>query len=81
MSNGKYKSIEHRAVVDTERERLSLATFFSPGVKGRVGPLPEILEKNEARYKSASMEEYIKMLFSFKLEGKNILDHMKLSPA
>lgn len=78
MSNGKYKSIEHRAVVDTDRERLSLATFFSPGVKGRVEPLPEILEKSEARYKSASMEEYIKMLFSFKLEGKNILDHMKL---
>ncbi|KAM0934166.1 putative (S)-norcoclaurine synthase [Dioscorea sansibarensis] len=29
MSNGKYKSIEHRAVVNPERERLSIATFHS----------------------------------------------------
>ncbi|KAJ0918485.1 putative (S)-norcoclaurine synthase [Helianthus annuus] len=32
MSNGEYSSIEHRAVVDFEKERLSIAAFHSPGL-------------------------------------------------
>ncbi|KAJ0989978.1 hypothetical protein J5N97_008334 [Dioscorea zingiberensis] len=78
MSNGKYKSIEHRAVVNTERERMSIATFHNPRFDAKVGPLPETLEKNERYYKTISLHEYIRMIFSFKLEGKNILDYMKL---
>ncbi|MFS8027282.1 putative (S)-norcoclaurine synthase [Helianthus anomalus] len=31
MGNGEYSSIEHRAVVDFEKERLSIAAFHSPG--------------------------------------------------
>ncbi|KAH7659169.1 (S)-norcoclaurine synthase protein [Dioscorea alata] len=78
MSNGKYKSIEHRAIVNTDRERLSIATFHGPRVDAQVGPLPAAVEKNEPHYKTVSLQDYVRMLFSFKLEGKNILDHMKL---
>ncbi|RVW40671.1 S-norcoclaurine synthase 1 [Vitis vinifera] len=42
MSNGEYKSIEHRAVVDPEKERLSIAIFCSPGAGAIIGPLQSL---------------------------------------
>ncbi|KAJ0959976.1 hypothetical protein J5N97_000266 [Dioscorea zingiberensis] len=78
MSNGKYKSIEHRVMVNTEQERMSIATIHNPRFDAKVGPLPETLEKSEPYYKTISHHEYIRMLFSSKLEGKNLLDRMKL---
>ncbi|KAM0934160.1 putative (S)-norcoclaurine synthase [Dioscorea sansibarensis] len=78
MSNGKYKSIEHRAIVNTDWERMLIATFLSPIADAQVGPLPETVEKNKPQYNTISLHDYIRMVFSFKLEGKNILDHMKL---
>ncbi|XP_039142053.1 protein SRG1-like [Dioscorea cayenensis subsp. rotundata] len=51
MSNGKYKSIEHRAVVSPERERLSIVTFHSLRTDAQVGPLQaETQEKSEPFY-------------------------------
>lgn len=78
MSNGKYKSIEHWATVNTDWERMLIATFHSPIADAQVGPLPQTVEKNKPQYKTISLHDYIKIVFSFKLEGKNILDHMKL---
>lgn len=78
MSNGKYKSIEHRAIVNTDWERMSIATFHSPSADAQLGPLPEALEKNKPHCRTISFQDYVKMVFTLKLEGKNILDHMKL---
>ncbi|CBI33958.3 S-norcoclaurine synthase 1 [Vitis vinifera] len=78
MSNGEYKSIEHRAVVNPETERLSIAAFHSPSVETIIGPLPELVKENGAIYKSVSREEYYKFAFSRKLDGKSIISHMKL---
>ncbi|KAJ4826784.1 hypothetical protein Tsubulata_034771 [Turnera subulata] len=77
MSNGEYRSIEHRAVVNPEKERVSVAAFHSPGTKAIVGPLPDLVKKSTANYKSISHEEYIRLIFSKKLEGKSLIDHMK----
>ncbi|KAM3000838.1 hypothetical protein FF2_037202 [Malus domestica] len=78
MSNGEYKSIEHRAVVNTERERLSIAAFHSPNLRTAIGPLPDLVKDNAANYKTVSSEEYIKLVVTSKLDGKNLLEHMKL---
>ncbi|RVX00242.1 S-norcoclaurine synthase 1 [Vitis vinifera] len=78
MSNGEYKSIEHRAVVDPEKERLSIATFCSPGAGAIIGPLPELTKEKGAIYKSVSREEYIKFVLSRKLDGKSTINLMKL---
>ncbi|KAL6279747.1 hypothetical protein ACE6H2_016628 [Prunus campanulata] len=77
LSNGEYKSIEHRAVVNTERERLSIAGFHSPNTMTMIGPLPDLVKEKAANYKAISNEEYIRLVTS-KLDGKNLLDHMKL---
>lgn len=79
MSNGEYKSIEHRAVVNPEKERLSIAAFHSPNIRAMIGPLPDIVKKNAANYKTISNEEYIKLVVTSKLDGKSLLDHMRLN--
>jgi len=78
MSNGEYKSIEHRAVVNQEKERLSIAAFHSPILDAMVGPLPDLVKEKGAKYKSITNEEYLRLVITSKLDGKSFLDDMKL---
>ncbi|GMQ04427.1 hypothetical protein CsSME_00049850 [Camellia sinensis var. sinensis] len=69
LSNGEYSSIEHRAAVNTEKERLSIAGFHSPNLKAMVGPFPDLVnEENAAKYKTISHEDYVKLIISSKLD-------------
>lgn len=77
LSNGKYKSIEHRAIVSTDRERLSIAAFHSPNYDVQVGPLWELVNGSKC-YKSLSHENFMRLVISSKLDGKSLLGHMKL---
>ncbi|XP_077247205.1 S-norcoclaurine synthase 1-like [Tasmannia lanceolata] len=74
LSNGKYKSIEHRAVINT--------AFYSPAklapLDATIGPLIDLAKGGDAYYRSVSHEEYVKHIVSSKLDGKNPLDFMKL---
>lgn len=80
MSNGEYSSIEHRAVVNLEKERLSIAGFHSPSLETEIGPLLELLnkDKNGAKYKTFSHEDYVRMVITTKLDGKSLLDHIRI---
>ncbi|KAI9123612.1 hypothetical protein K1719_004912 [Acacia pycnantha] len=50
-SNDKYESVEHRAVVNSEKERISIPFFFFPARTVMVKPLEELVNKeNPARY-------------------------------
>ena len=79
LSNGKYKSAEHRATVNTEKERLSIAAFHGPDHDSMVGPLPELLKSGKEHYKTMSYGDYMKTFFSAKLEGRSLLESMKLN--
>ncbi|XP_058104214.1 S-norcoclaurine synthase 1-like [Magnolia sinica] len=78
LSNGIYRSIEHRAVINTEKERLSIAAFHSPAMSTAIGPLPDLTKDSEAYYKTVRREDYVKFILSNKLDGKSTLDAMKL---
>ncbi|XP_010919592.2 S-norcoclaurine synthase 1 [Elaeis guineensis] len=78
FSNGRYKSIEHRAVVSTEKERLSVAAFHSPNIDAMIGPLPELVRGSELNYMTVDHENFMKLFFSARLDGKSFLDRMKL---
>ncbi|KAM7493978.1 hypothetical protein LguiB_028587 [Lonicera macranthoides] len=82
MSNGEYSSIEHRAIVNLEKERLSIAGFHNPSFDTKIGPLLELLAKenneNGAKYRTLSHEDYMRMVISTKLDGKNLLDQIKI---
>ncbi|KAK2985050.1 hypothetical protein RJ640_016970 [Escallonia rubra] len=79
MSNGEYSSIEHRAVVNVEKERLSIAAFHSPNMEANFGPLPDLAAKKGAKYKTISVEDFLKLIVSRKLDGKSLLDHLRIT--
>ncbi|KAI3710072.1 hypothetical protein L2E82_39845 [Cichorium intybus] len=80
MSNGVYNSIEHRATVNRQRERISFAMFFNPKFEAQVGPAKTLLSKtgNPPLFKTLNMEQYLKDFFSRKLNGKTFLENMKI---
>ncbi|GLJ27817.1 hypothetical protein SUGI_0545920 [Cryptomeria japonica] len=71
ISNGIYKSIEHRAVTNMDRDRISIAMFCSPSVETEVGPAPELIDElHPCQYRRFIRADYVKNLYSGKLEGK-----------
>uniref|UniRef100_A0A0A9BFT8 Fe2OG dioxygenase domain-containing protein n=1 Tax=Arundo donax TaxID=35708 RepID=A0A0A9BFT8_ARUDO len=80
LTNGKYKSIEHRAVVNAREERVSIAAFHAAKFGETYEPLEEMVGEGAARYRTISVEDYVKLLLSSKLDGKNIMDAMKINP-
>ncbi|XP_068339771.1 protein SRG1-like [Pyrus communis] len=79
ITNGTYRSIEHHATVNSEKERLSVATFYSPRFGAEIGPASSLITKQTpAAYTRVAVEEYFKALFERKLNGKSFLDEMKI---
>lgn len=78
MSNGRYQSIEHRAVINPDKERISIAAFHGPRLDVPIGPIRELLGESEELYKTISSLDYVRLITSSKLEGKNTLEQMKL---
>ncbi|KAE9610562.1 hypothetical protein Lal_00029684 [Lupinus albus] len=79
MTNGIYQSIEHRTVVNSAKDRVSLATFYSPGMEVIIGPASSLVTpKAPARYKTISVLDYFKGFISKEVHGKSHLDHMKI---
>ncbi|KAL2475096.1 Protein SRG1 [Abeliophyllum distichum] len=79
VTNGIYRSIEHRATVNSKKERLSIATFFNPNMDGDLGPAPSLVTpETPAKFKTISFADYLKGLFSRELDGKSYLDSMRI---
>ncbi|KAM1001332.1 hypothetical protein ACFX15_007542 [Malus domestica] len=79
ITNGTYRSIEHRATVNSEKERLSIATFYNPRVDGEIGPASSLITKQTpAAFKRLSVEEYFKGFFERKLHEKSFLDELRI---
>ncbi|XP_074281176.1 codeine O-demethylase-like [Silene latifolia] len=58
MSNGILKSSVHRAVIDKEKERMSVAVPSSVAIDNEIGPLSELFDKDRPRlYKN--VDNYI----------------------
>ncbi|XP_027081078.1 S-norcoclaurine synthase 1-like [Coffea eugenioides] len=79
MSNGEYGSIEHRAVVDSHEERLSIAAFHGTNFTAKVGPLADLVKEIGAQYKTIETESLLRLYLSSKLDGKSLLDHMRIN--
>ncbi|MCO5582085.1 hypothetical protein L7F22_035976 [Adiantum nelumboides] len=64
LSNGKYKSIEHRAITNAEKPRISVACFFGPLNDAIIEPLSELTSENEpARYKAVKYDDYVRNFY------------------
>ena len=58
MSNGRYKSGEHRVTMDTVRTRLSWRVFAEPNLDHVVGPLAELVIDDAPKFKPYVYREY-----------------------
>uniref|UniRef100_A0A2P2K4E0 Fe2OG dioxygenase domain-containing protein n=1 Tax=Rhizophora mucronata TaxID=61149 RepID=A0A2P2K4E0_RHIMU len=61
LSNGKYRSVLHRSLVNKEKTRMSWAVFMAPPQNALVGPLPQILkdaQEDQPKYLARTFAEY-----------------------
>ncbi|XP_052179374.1 protein SRG1-like [Diospyros lotus] len=80
LSNGLYNSIEHRAIVNSTKERISIAVFFNAKFEAELGPSATLVSpENPPLFKRVGMGKYVKDFFSRKMEGKSFLDRMRMS--
>ncbi|GAB2287606.1 Protein srg1, variant 2 [Dionaea muscipula] len=79
ITNGTYRSIEHRAMINPSKERLSVAAFHSPRLDADIGPAKSLITpETPARFQRITMEDFFKGLFSRPLDGKSYLDLLRI---
>ncbi|CAN1795101.1 Feruloyl CoA ortho-hydroxylase F6H1-1 [Linum perenne] len=44
QSNGRYKSVHHRAVTTKNQSRVSLAMFYAPNLDAVIGPVEDLID-------------------------------------
>lgn len=60
MSNGRYKSVLHRATLNKERTRISIASLHSLALEKKVGPAPELVdEEHPLAYNEGSFRGFL----------------------
>ncbi|KAI3942665.1 hypothetical protein MKW92_036028 [Papaver armeniacum] len=79
MTNGIYRSVDHRAVVNSTKERLSIATFHDPKLESDIGPISSLVTpETPALFRRVWYEDIFKENLSRKLDGKSFLDYMRM---
>ena len=59
LSNAIYKSIEHRVIVNSNKDRVSLAFFYNPRSDLLIQPAKELVtEDRPALYPAMTFDEY-----------------------
>ncbi|KAL3701940.1 hypothetical protein R1sor_019962 [Riccia sorocarpa] len=82
MSNGRYRSVEHRAVVNGDRDRLSVATFLDPAKDCLLTPAKELIDEEHPRlYKEVLFRDFISAWYSKGPDGKRNIDSLKVIPS
>ncbi|WMV15690.1 hypothetical protein MTR67_009075 [Solanum verrucosum] len=80
FSNGIYKSIEHRSVVSSEKERISIATFHNSRLDGELGPANSLIDAhNPPKFKKIDATEFYKGYLTRELVGKSYVDTMRIN--
>ncbi|KAG8365375.1 hypothetical protein BUALT_Bualt18G0098200 [Buddleja alternifolia] len=73
ITNGKYKSVMHRVVAQSDGNRMSLASFYNPGSDAVIFPAPALVEKledNKDLYPKFVFEDYMKLYAGLKFQAK-----------
>lgn len=79
ISNGRYKSVEHRVTANGTKNRISVPIFVNPKPSDEIGPLPEILAAGEKPvYKQVLYTDYVRHFFKKAHDGKKTIDYAKI---
>ncbi|XP_050231003.1 oxoglutarate-dependent flavonoid 7-O-demethylase 1-like [Mercurialis annua] len=79
LTNGVYKTIEHRATVNSDKERISIATFYSPKLDGEMGPAPSLVtSERPAEFRKIGVADFWRSYLSKELNGTKYLDFLRV---
>ncbi|XP_075477922.1 2-oxoglutarate-dependent dioxygenase 19-like isoform X2 [Primulina tabacum] len=79
FSNGRYKSVKHRAVVNTEATRISVVLANGPAPDVIVSPSEELVKRDgRALYGPMKYIEYVETMLSNQYGGKGNLECLKI---
>ena len=80
LSNDRYKSVLHRAVVSRDKERISIPTFYCPSSDAVIGPAKGLVDQDlPAVYRDFTYAEYYKKFWNRGLATECCLDMFKAS--
>ncbi|KAI7748147.1 hypothetical protein M8C21_012910 [Ambrosia artemisiifolia] len=75
ISNGEYKSIEHRVVVNAKKERISIGTFINPNLGVEIGPARSLVTpETPAKFTRIAFADFLKNFYSHKLSSKSNIE-------
>eukprot|EP00253_Pinus_taeda_P012811 PITA_12811 len=79
VSNGKFKSVDHRVITNKQSARISIPTFYSPGHDAFIAPATSMVDEHQpAVYRGYKFEEFEGAFWNQELKGKSILDRFKI---
>lgn len=79
MTNGIYRSAEHRAITNARRARLSIATFHDPSKARKISPISELVSNSSPpRYREVVYGDYVSSWYTKGPEGKRNIDALLL---
>ncbi|KAL2508819.1 1-aminocyclopropane-1-carboxylate oxidase-like protein 11 [Forsythia ovata] len=83
VSNGEYKSVQHRVKANSRKEaRISIVHWFDVGnwdESNHYGPLQELISPEKpAQYRTFSKQEYVENFYSKGLDSKSLIEKLKL---
>ncbi|XP_066376367.1 protein SRG1-like [Miscanthus floridulus] len=79
MSNGIFKGPVHRVVTNAEKERLSVALFYSIDPEREIWPADKLIDENHpALYKKVKIKEYIAGLYEHVARGEMVIETAKI---
>ncbi|KAJ8898781.1 hypothetical protein K2173_006313 [Erythroxylum novogranatense] len=73
ITNGKYKSVEHRVIAQTDGTRMSIASFYNPGSDAVIYPAPDLIETEAEKkqvYPKFVFQDYMKLYAGLKFQPK-----------
>ncbi|KAK4369380.1 hypothetical protein RND71_013172 [Anisodus tanguticus] len=74
ITNGKYKSVMHRVIAQTDGTRMSLASFYNPGSDAVIYPAPTLVEteadESTQVYPKFVFDDYMKLYAGLKFQAK-----------
>ncbi|EFJ05283.1 2-oxoacid-dependent dioxygenase [Selaginella moellendorffii] len=78
LSNDAYKSVEHRAVVNSERTRVSIASFYGPAEDSHIALLAQLVaDEAPACFKDSVYGNYLQSFYASKLDGKAAIETVR----
>ncbi|KAJ1382797.1 Oxoglutarate/iron-dependent dioxygenase [Sesbania bispinosa] len=79
VSNGRYASVLHRAILNNRDTRISVVVANGPAPDKEIGPALELLEKEKPLFKSIKYQDYYHIQQKSRLADKSGLDHIRFS--